>query len=401
MSDLSLSTFENLIGSNNVDSAADPPVLLPPNEKLLSEIVRKAVSDNLKIRVKGRDAFPAPGFQHDGIVVSTTALSSIIEVNPEDFIVITQAGVSAGDVVREAEQKGFLMPLDIIYGSEATAGGAFMAGTFGLSAYRYKDFSDSVIGIKCVTADGEIVIGGGRTAKNVTGYDITRFFAGTMGLFAIAYELTIKLSSVPESRLVITAGFPPGSELKKAVTNIVACAVKATLLEVVFPDGPDGGTTIGAGIDGLETIVDSSIDTVRNILNAAGAKEIHVEKLDAYIIRRREAAKNIFGPGFYTISVPPFSSGVFFEKIHELSRTMPVLTHPAEGKFHVICCDEKLAGKLGKTSLAVGGKHPVGWNRLRKEGISHLFTAAELEIIRKVKRELDPSNILNPHLLSG
>lgn len=399
MSELSLSELENLIGSNNVDSAADPPVLLPPDEKLLSEIVRKAGADNLKIRVKGRGAFPAPGFQHDGIVVSTAALSQVIEVSPEDFIVITQTGASAGDVVRETERDGFLMPLDIIYGSKATAGGAFMAGTFGLSAYRYKDFSDSVIGLKCVTADGEIVTGGGRTAKNVTGYDITRFLAGTMGLFAIAYELTIKVSSVSESRLVITAGFPPGSEIKKAVTNIISGIGNIALLEVISPDGPDGGTTIGAGIDGLETIVDSSIDTVRNIMNAAGAKDVHVERLESYITRRREAVKNMFGSDFFTISVPPFSSGVFLEKIHELSRTMPVLAHPVEGKFHVICCDEKFVGRLGEMSLAVGGKHPVEWNRLRKEGISHLFTAAELEIIRTMKRELDPSNILNPHLL--
>ena len=103
MNDTVLSAYEDLIGPENMDATVDPPVLLPPSEHLLSEIVRRAGSEKHKIVIAGKGTFLAPIPDHNAIVLSTTALSSVNEVNPEDFIVRVQAGAIIDDVEKEAE----------------------------------------------------------------------------------------------------------------------------------------------------------------------------------------------------------------------------------------------------------------------------------------------------------
>ena len=399
MSDLSLAAFESIIGSENVNDAANPPVLIPTNEHHLSELIRKAGSDGVKVIVEGRGTFPGPESTGKSVVVSTTSMSSVKEINSGDFIVITQTGAVVDDVVREAEHKGFLVPLDITSGDVATVGGAFMTGAFGLSAAGYGAFRESVIGVRCVAPNGDILTGGGRTAKNVTGYDITRFLAGTMGLFAIAFELTIKVQPIPESRVIVTARFPAGTKSVSAVKKLAAGIKNMTMFEVVASEGLGGIVTVAVGIEGMEKIVRRSADIARDRLSEAGADEIHDEKCETFMKQRREVVKNMAGKDFLTVSVPPSSSAVLMEKMHACSETMPVIAHPAIGRFHCVCQDDKVIRTLRETSLSVGGKYPVVWDTIMHEGISGLFTGAELEITRSLKRELDPQNILNPHLL--
>lgn len=397
MSDLSFSAYEHLIGSENVDSTTDPPVLFPTSEHVLADIVRRAAEDNMKIAVRGKGTYPVSQPTENVLIVSTTSLSSVKEVNPEDFIVIAQAGAVVDTVIEDADRYGFFIPLDIISGNEATIGGAFMTGVVGPSAAGYGAFRDAVIGVRCVTAAGEIITGGGRTAKNVTGYDITRFLSGTMGLFAIVSDLTIKVLPVPESRSVVVASFHHGEKFFRALKKIVSKIRNVTMVELMAPDGIGGEITLGVGIDGMEAITRRSRDTVKETLIGAGALNICEEKRENFMELRRKAGRNMVSSGFFTVSVPPSSSDVLLEKMCMVSDTMPVLAHPAIGRFHAVCSDEAKINTISEISLALGGKQPVQWSRLKKEGIAHLFTKSELEITRTLKRELDPSNIFNPH----
>ncbi|MFC1528472.1 FAD-binding oxidoreductase [Candidatus Latescibacterota bacterium] len=399
MNDLSLAAFESIIGPENVNSAADPPILLPLNEHHLSEIIHRAGSDSVKVISGGRRTFPAPESPDKSIVVSTTAMSSVKEINPDDFIVITQAGAVVDDVVSEAEHKGFLVPLDITSGDVSTVGGALMTGALGPSSAGYGVFRESVIGVRCVSPNGDIITGGGRTAKNVTGYDIPRFLAGTMGLFAIAFELTIKVKPLPESRVIVVARFSGGSKSFHTVKKLAAGIKNMTMLEIIAPEGLGGIVTVAVGLEGMETIVRQSADITRDRLGEAGADNIHEEKRETFMKQRRGASKNMVGNDFLTISVPSSSSDTLMEKIHAYSETMPVIAHPAIGRFHCVSRDEKVIQTLRETSLSVGGKRPLLWGAILHQGISDLFTGAELEIARSLKREFDPQNILNPHLL--
>ena len=86
------------------------------------------------------------------------------------------------------------------------------------------------------------------------------------------------------------------------------------------------------------------------------------------------------------------------EKINAVSQEMPVIAHPSIGRFHLVCSDNDQIESLRETSLALGGKQPVGWGSIRKKGIAALFTKPELSVTRALKHEIDPSGIFNAHM---
>ena len=114
--------------------------------------------------------------------------------------------------------------------------------------------------------------------------------------------------------------------------------------------------------------------------------------------RRRKAAIRMLGQNFYTITVPPASSGIFLEKIKAVSPEIPVIAHPKIGRFHLVCHEGDQMKKLSKSALALGGKLPVRWGYANTKGIADFFTKPELEIVRSLKREMDPLGIFNPHI---
>jgi len=382
------SAYEHIIGTENMDLSVDPPVLLPPVEEALSDIVRMAVKEKLAISVLGSGTLPALPPIKDSISLSTAHLDSILEVNPDDFLVRSQAGAVVDKIINETEEHKLVFPLDITSGADATVGGAYMAGAIGPSTLGFGAFHDSVIGVRCINAQGDIVTGGGRTAKNVTGYDLTRFFAGTMGLFGIACELTIKALPLPEIRLVVKARFIKGSDSLRAVRAALSDIREITMLEIIAPDGLGGEVTVAVGCEGMEKIIRRSQILLQDVMKAAGADDIILQERKAFTNMRREASKNLVNAGFITLSVPPRSSEKEMKKIR-LSGL---------GRIHTVANTTDMKHTLGETTLAVGGKSPVDFSILKSKGLSFLFTGSELKIARALKRSLDPANTLNPHL---
>ena len=392
------SSCEYIIGIDNMDLAVDPPVLLPPTEEAFSDIVRMAVKEKLTISVFGSGTMPSLPSLNDSISLSTAHLNSILEVNPDDLIVRAQAGAVVDKIINETEEHKLVFPLDITSGADATVGGAYMAGAIGPSILGFGAFRDSVIGVRCITAQGYIITGGGRTAKNVTGYDLTRFFAGTMGLFGIACELTIKVLPLPETRLVVKARFIQGSDPLRAVKAVLSDIREITMLELTAPGGLGGEATVFVGCEGMEKIVRRTHLLLQEVMKAAGADDIILLERAEFTRIRREVSKNLVNAGFITLSVPPSSSVIVLEKIHSFAPLMPVIAHPALGRIHTRANNTDMKHTLEGITLAVGGKIPVDFGILKSKGLAFLFTGSELKIARALKRSLDPANTLNPHL---
>jgi len=390
--------YEAILGPAHIDTSEDPPVLLPPGEGLLAGVLGKAHADRQPVAIMGAGGFPVPDPAPDSLLLSTKALTSVT-IDTGDFVTIAEAGAAAVHVAKEAARAGFGLPLDTLYASKATIGGAFTAGVFGLSSYRAFDFRSAVIGVRAVTAAGEIITGGGRTVKNVTGYDISRFLAGTMGLFGVVFELTVKLAPVPKARRVVIAEFPGDTRLSGVIRAIGSGVRHVSMFEIIS-SGADERIVCAVSVEGLESIVRESIDEIVGMFGSAGSSNVRETGFAEYATDRGEASATITGDGLCTISVPPSSAGYFFDSIRSMSRSMPVIAHPSAGKFHVVCPDDgDIVRKLTESSLALGGKKPVEGARLRSEGIGDLFTDPEQDVIRALKRELDPGNLLNPHVL--
>ena len=148
----------------------------------------------------------------------------------------------------------------------------------------------------------------------------------------------------------------------------------------------------------LENYLKKNIDIVKEIINNAGADDFHVRNYYTFMSQRRKAAKSMVGQDFYTITVPPASSGIFLERIKNVSPEIPVIAHPKIGRFHIVCHEDDQMKKLSKSALGLGGKLPVRWGYSNTNGIADFYTKPELEIIRSLKREMDPLGIFNPHI---
>ena len=398
MSETFLQRCEKIIGSENVDLKADPPLFCPDGEQELCEIVRNAYSGDHKIIVTGAGTYPLSCAIPHALHVSTRALSSIKEVSPGDYLMVVQSGCVVDEAVGEAEKYGLFLTLDITSGDSATVGGAYMTGAVGLSSLKYGPFSKSVIGVRCVTAQGDSVTFGGRTTKNVTGYDVTRFLAGTMGIYGLALDVTIKLQPFPELRLIASGGFKRQAELLKAVNTLSQTFRNASKFELVATEGLGWETQLGIGFDGIDFLVKRDIQKAKNIMADTGAVSVGDEHPRQFMAKRRKAGRKIADSGLFTFSLPPMSSGVFLEKISMISQEIPLIGHLLTGRFHILCTETAMLERITETALAIGGKLPVEWGYAAKKGISGLFTGPELEIARAIKRELDPKGIFNPHM---
>lgn len=397
MNDSFLSRCEVLLGTGHIDRTLDPPVLVPPTEELLCEAVRLINEERLKIRIIGGGTCPVPRIGNSTVPVSMAGLSGVTEVNPADFNIVTRAGTPVDRVVDEAGAANLLLPLDIASGSRATVGGAFMTGAVAPSDAGYGPLRKAVIGIRCITAAGKIVRFGGRTAKNVTGYDITWFLGGTLGLYAVATELIIKVHPLPETRTVVVARIRSGPAQAGEILSRLSAVPHRTSLELVAQEGIAGVVTVAVGIEGMESLVERSRKCCHEILDTPATIEYHEEAPESFFRGfRRRAAELLVGPGLLTVSIPSPAAGIMLERLFVIAPEATVVAHPLLGRFHFT--DSDTAGEIEKVSLAIGGKKPVSWGEAFTAGLSGLFTHGELAIARALKRELDPDGILNPHL---
>lgn len=397
MNDHILRDLEQIAGSEGMDSSQDPPVLYPGDSGCLAALVERAVRGGIPVTFRGAGTFPAPCLSPNSIVISMARMVSPPVIDDGDFVAVVQAGTTIGSLVEAAERAGFSVPGDTLYGSSATVGGAFMSGAFGPSSGFSRALRDAVIGVRCVAADGSVVTGGGRTAKNVTGYEITRFFANTMGLFGAAFELTVRLTPHPGSKRVVTAHYGNGVSRWDGLNGIVRDMSCLTFAEAVL--APDGATGVTYVVDGLEAIVEAAAQTIADTASGAGNADVGIEGWDVFAGRRRADKRFALRSGFHTASFPPASWTAFLDTVAKEISGVPVLVHPQAGKAHFIAGDAVTADRIGTLCRALGGKSPISYDRLVSEGIRHLFTSAELDIIMRLKRELDPRSMLNPMLL--
>ncbi|MDP2984757.1 MAG: FAD-binding oxidoreductase [Candidatus Latescibacter sp.] len=399
MNDNLYTRFEQRFGSEYIDLSANPPVIVPRDENLLAEIVRFLSAEKtggVTVRGGGTYADSIPG--NGTVLLSLSRMDRVKEVNPGDFLIVAQAGAVVDEAVGAGVRSGLLLPLDITSGKESTLGGAYMTAAVGPYAAGYGDFRDYVIGAKCITAKGDAVTFGGRTTKNVTGYEITRFLAGTRGLFAIAVELTLKVLPLPEVRTMVAARFSKCENLTKAINAVHNLGFAVKRFELTAENGLKGEILAGVGIEGMEPLVKREIQAAEKILFESGADSVHEEQPEIFMEKRRAIALNLAGEGLVTISIPPSASGSILGTLRREFPEAPLFGHPLIGRFHLLLRGEQPVLRLNNKVLAVGGNIPAVWGHAAREGLSSLLTPAERVVAIALKKELDPKGMLNPGL---
>jgi glycolate oxidase len=209
-------------------------VVLPRSTRSVATLLRFANQHTIPVTPRGAGhgyvggCVPARG----GIVLSLARMNRIKEINAADFVAVVQPGVITQTLQEAVEKQGLYYPPDPASRAESFIGGNIATNAGGPRCLKYGVTRDYVLGLEAVLANGDIVRVGGRTHKNKTGFDFSRFFAGSEGLLAVITEATLKLLPRPPYRACLAVGFGTLREGINSLHAIFAAGFLPSALEI-------------------------------------------------------------------------------------------------------------------------------------------------------------------------
>ncbi|HYN58500.1 MAG TPA: FAD-linked oxidase C-terminal domain-containing protein [Rubrivivax sp.] len=166
-----------------------------------------------------------------GISIDLGRMTKIVRLNAEDLTVTVQAGVTREQLNREIRDTGLFFPIDP--GANASLGGMAATRASGTNAVRYGTMRENVLGLKVVTASGEVIQTGTRAKKSSAGYDLTRLFVGSEGTLGVMTEITLKLYPLPEAVSAAICHFPSIDAAVRSTIQIIQMGVPIARCELL------------------------------------------------------------------------------------------------------------------------------------------------------------------------
>lgn len=318
-------SFVSIVGEDNVDTsnmgrltysydatpnfqAMPDAVIAPRNTNEVAEVLKVCNTHKIPVYVRGSGTNLCAGTcpLEGGIVLIFRHMNNILEIDEENLTITVQAGVITLDIIKAVEEKGLFYPPDPSSMKISTIGGNINENSGGLRGLKYGVTRDYVMGLELVLPNGDIIRTGGKLAKDVAGYDLTRLFIGSEGTLGVVTEAILKLVPMPETKKTMLALYEDINEAARAVSSIIANKIiPATLefldqptIEVVEEFAQIGLPTDVKAIllieqDGPPEVVNRDIENMANVCRSMNAVDVRIAKdeteADALRTARRSA----------------------------------------------------------------------------------------------------------------
>lgn len=367
-----------------------------------------------------------------GVCIDLREMNRIIAVHSDDLDCVIEPGVTRKALNEYLRDQGLFFPIDP--GADASIGGMASTRASGTNAVRYGTMRDNVLALKVVRADGEIITTGTRAKKSSAGYDLTHLFVGAEGTLGIISELTIKLRGIPQTIAAAACSFDTVQGACNATIMAIQTGIPVARIELLN----------AAQVKACNAYSKLSLpETPLLLLEFHGSDAEVAEQSQAF----GEIAKECGGGAFEWTSRPedrtrlwqarhdaywavrglrPGAQAVATDVCVPISRLAecvvetekdmetlglisPIVGHVGDGNFHCsLLCDvndpeekERAEGflhRLVERAQAMGGtctgEHGIGQGK-QKYLVNELGPEA-VEMMRTLKRAIDPQNILNP-----
>ena len=414
---------------------------LASNREDTAEVVRWAAAHGVSVFPRGGGTQIALGNVPDEVELALDVSSQdrLLDYQPDDLTVTVEGGISLGQLQRELGPGGKFLPLEAPLAEISTIGGILATNTTGPLRFSYGQPRDWLIGISVVGGDGVETKAGGKVVKNVTGYDLNKLYAGSLGTLGIIVEATFKLAPLPAETTVALASFSSLPEGIKAGGSLTGTEFAPNGVQVLDGQGThrlgleEGQTMLnqaGAGsalaiacIAGRPGGVRRKVDETERSLRESGAQ-------DVAILQEPESQSVLegladLGWGRETkpylsirVTAPPSTvATVASQCLETSSRGMApgVVADPGFGMVQLFWwagpVSEWIEDSLVLETLlrtrriareagghAVVERCPVS---LKKQIDVWGGQPEAVEIMRRLKRKFDPSGILNPGRFVG
>jgi glycolate oxidase FAD binding subunit len=219
------------LGDGRFASAVDLPTTLDE----LRDAVLRRVAEGLAIYPQGgRTALDYGGIpRRPGVAVDVTGLNRVVDYPAADMTITVEAGITLDALSKVLDAEGQRLEIDAPQGDRATLGGVFATNATGPRRYGCGRPRDQILGVGFVTADGNLVKGGGRVVKNVAGYDFPRLLTGSLGTLGVISFATVKVRPKPEATAIVLATYANFDTVADDLDRLNTSSTRPVALELL------------------------------------------------------------------------------------------------------------------------------------------------------------------------
>lgn len=450
--------FSTIVGRDNVmtseidryaysyDAAVLDPVMpgivvRPTSSEALGRVTRLCNDTGLPLTVRGAGTnlsggtIPHPG----GVVVLTNGLTRILEINEEDLYAVVESGVVTAVFAQEVARRGLFYPPDPGSQTVSTLGGNVAENAGGLRGLKYGVTKDYVMGMEFWDVQGNLVRSGSRTVKSVTGYNLHGLMVASEGTLGVFDKIILKLIPPPQAARSMMAIFDSIAAASETVAAIIAAKILPATLEMMdnftirtvdnfrkagLPT--DAAALLLIEVDGHPGQVADDAARVEEICRLQGAREIKVAR-DAGERNTIWQARRDALPALAKLrptcvledaTVPRSKIPAMIAALGEISKkfnlTIGTFGHAGDGNLHPTILTDKrdkaewqrvehAIEEIFDRALALGGtlsgEHGIGL--AKRSFLVKEIGQATLDYTARMKKALDPKNILNPKKMEG
>ena len=226
---------------------------------------------------------------YGGIVLDILSMNRILEIDRENLTVTCQPGVITIDLQNAVEAEGLFYPPDPQGLHMSCIGGNVALDSGGPRAVKYGVTRNYVLGLETVLADGRVLRTGGKTTKDVSGYNLTQLFVGSEGTLGVFTEMILRLIPLPEAKRTLVCAFDDLTQASRTVSRIIEHKIVPSMLELLdrtsvaliqgyvdsgYPTDAEGVLLIE--VDGSSIDVDRQIETVSTLCRECNARDIRI-----------------------------------------------------------------------------------------------------------------------------
>ena len=367
-----------------------------------------------------------------GISIDLGRMNQVLAIHAEDLTVTVQPGVTRKQLNEAVKNTGLFFPIDP--GADATLGGMSATRASGTNAVRYGTMRENVLALEVVTADGKVIRTGTRAKKSSAGYDLTRLMVGSEGTLGVITEITVKLYPLPEAISAAVCSFPSIEAAVRTTIEIIQLGVPIARVELI-----DANTLrmvnahsrlslreepmLLMEFHGTPNSVKEQAELVQELASGHDGNAFEWASTPEERTRLWTARHNAYfaaiqsRPGCRAIATDtcvPISrlADCLLESVVEADASgLPyfLVGHVGDGNFHfgyLIDPDsleerqtaEKLNHQLVARALLLEGtctgEHGIGLGKI--DFLLSETGNGAVEMMRTIKRALDPKNIMNP-----
>ncbi|MHB1418172.1 MAG: FAD-binding oxidoreductase [Bacillota bacterium] len=368
-----------------------------------------------------------------GIVVSLLKMRKILETDPENMTATVQPGVVIQELNEAVAPYGLIYPPDPGTVATATMGGSVAECSGGLRGLKYGVTKHYVMGLEVVMASGQILKAGGKTVKNVTGYDLVGLFTGSEGTLGIITEITVKVIPAPAARRSMLAFYSDQNGAARSIAGIISSKVIPATLEIMdhltvhaVENYAHVGLPLEAEavllieVDGPAEVVEGEALLVAEIcrghggvLRVAGCDgerdQLWAARRAALPALARLKPTTVLEDATVPRSKVPDMLAALRKIAEKHNLSMGTFGHAGDGNLHpTILCDDSDPEEMTRVHQAVddifavalslggtlSGEHGIGLAKMKY--LKDELGSCGLDVLRKIKFALDPHNIFNP-----